>query len=103
MPERFDLPARTLQAGLDALFLVAFAGYWFGNTGIGLAALWLASRQLPGRFAAPDSFEHLTPVCLTAQRALLRAEDGRRLEVFRDELSPARWAALKRLFFQPQL
>jgi hypothetical protein len=103
LPERPEIPSRTLQAGLEALLLVACAVYWFGNTGFGLALLWLATRRLPGRCTAPNGFQHLRPICVTAHRVLLRAEDGRRIEIFRDEMTPAGWAALKRSCFSRDL
>ena len=88
---------RTLWTAVESLLLVACAGYWFGNTGVGLAVLWLAGPGWPC-IAAPMS-AHLAPlraVWVSERRLLLRAEDGLRIEVYRDEVSAREWASLKR-------
>ena len=91
------LSARSRQRLLEALLVIACAGYWFGNSGLGLAILWLAG---PGRgrpdSAVPANCEGLQPVWMSRGRICLRGEDGRCLEVFRDELNPRDWAALRR-------
>ncbi|TNF82697.1 MAG: hypothetical protein EP301_11825 [Gammaproteobacteria bacterium] len=88
---------RTLWTALESLLLIACAGYWFGNTGVALAVLWLAG---PGRPRAaerlPTNLSPLRPFWVSERRLLLRAEDGRRIEVYRDEVSPREWASLKR-------
>lgn len=88
---------RTLWTVLESVLLIACAGYWFGNTGLGLAALWLAG---PGRLhiesALPLSNTWGEPVWMSQRRVRLRAEDGRRVEYFRDEMSDSEWSALKR-------
>ena len=88
---------RTLWTALESLLLLACAGYWFGNTGVALALLWLAG---PGRPCAaellPTNLSPLRPLWVSERRLLLRAEDGRRIEVYRDEVMPRDWASLKR-------
>lgn len=90
---------RRLWTLLDALLLVACAGYWFGNTGLGLALLWLAG---PGRLGLAaeqvraEEADASTPIWLGERRLCLEGQDGRRIEIFRDELSAADWAALRR-------
>ncbi len=95
---------RALWGLLEAVLLVVCASYWFGNTGAGLALLWLAVpdrlRFEPGE--APR-LEAMRPIRLGCYRVCLRGADGRRHEIYRDELSPAQWAALKRRCFSAQL
>jgi hypothetical protein len=82
---------------VEALLLIAGAGYWFGNTGAALAALWLAARPVPLlNMDPPRRLDDLQPVWVSPQRVLLRGEDGRRIEIFRDEMTAQSWAALKR-------
>ncbi len=83
------------------------AGYWFGNTGLGLALLWMAAR---GIGSGPEAVawrkvlaeERLTFSHVTARRVLLVGARSGRLEVFRDEVDPAGWAALRRGCLRPQ-
>lgn len=95
---------RTLWAAAEALLLIACAGYWFGNTGLGLAVLWLAG---PGRpcVAAPRpmNLAGLRAVWVSERRLLLRADHGQRLEIYRDEVSALEWATLKRCCLNGQL
>lgn len=96
---------RHLSGVLEALLIVAFAGVWFGNTGLGLAALWLA---VPGRLRVEPvgplfNLDGLWPVWLSRQRILLRGRGGRRVALYRDEMSASQWAALKRRCLNDQL
>ena len=94
---------------LDALLLIACAGYWLGNTGIGLALLWLAgpgwlereSEQAAERNM--DQLRELNPIWVSEHRLCFRGPDGSRIEFFRDEASAAEWAALKRHALSSQL
>ena len=91
---------------LDALLLIGCAACWFGNTGFGLALLWLSCSgwlSQPGRaprVVGSDGIEvvtaELTPVWLSEQRLCFKGRDGRRVDIYRDEVSTADWAALKR-------
>ena len=95
---------RTLWASAEALLLIACAGYWFGNTGLGLAVLWLAGPGRPPAAALrPRNLVGFRAVWVSEQRVLLRAGDGQRHEIYCDEVSAREWASLKRLCFNGQL
>ena len=89
---------------LEALLCIVCAGFWFGNTGLGLATLWFAG---PGRFRAEPApvgdLDGLRPVWLSQRRLLLRGQDGRRVVFYRDEMDASQWAALKRRCLNDQL
>jgi len=95
---------RTFWKAAEALLLVACAGYWFGNTGLGLAVLWLSVSGQP-RVACADSAGLVgsMAVWVSEHRLLLRTDDGRRIEIYRDEVSAREWATLKRLGLNGQL
>ena len=80
---------------------VICAGYWFGSSGVGLAVLWLEARRATAERPAGDwrrvlARERLTFSHVGTQRVLLVGERSGRIEVFRDEVSPADWAELRR-------
>ncbi len=97
---------RRLWQLLDAVLLVACAACWFGNTGLALALLWLAgpgwSCLAAGSCTAEQAAE-LRPIWLSERRLCLRDQRGSRIEIFRDEVSAAEWAALKRQALGNQL
>ena len=96
---------RKRWAALDALLLIACAAYWFGNSGFGLALLWVSGSGWLSRSAVAvggdghgcaADFAGYTPVWLSEQRLCLKDRGGGSLEIYRDEVSAACWSALKR-------
>jgi hypothetical protein len=78
--------------------MVACAWYWLGNTGVGLALLLLASRT---RVAAGLDVESLLGIearflWVGRTRILVSCPYRGRLQIFRDEVNAAQWAALRR-------
>jgi hypothetical protein len=95
---------RNLQAVADALLYLASGWIWFGSSGLALAVLWLVSRRPIAAPAAADRIGLPDPELLIFAhvddfRVLIICRDGRRLEVFRDELSALDWARLRRTCF----
>lgn len=82
---------------------MAAAGYWFGNAGVGLAALWLALPPGVGRQPAATPSPDDQAFWLSERRVSLRSAAGQVVHVYRDEMSPADWAALKRQALSGQL
>ncbi len=95
---------RTLWRAIEVMLLLACASFWFGNTGLGLTLLWLGC---PGRLgiesALPPSLAGMKPVWVGQRRVRLGGEDGLRVDVYRDEMSPSEWASLKRQCLHAQL
>ncbi len=96
--------ARRLGVVLEAGLLLACASYWFGNTGLGLAVLWLA---VPGRWQAEavpaGAIDGLRPIWLSQRRILARGAHGRRIAFYADEMGASEWAALRRRCLNDQL
>jgi len=75
---------------------VAAGWVWFGSSGLVPLALWAwYSRPLPGT-AQRVAIGGIDAVRLGAWRTLATGGRGERLEIFRDELPAAQWAALRR-------
>lgn len=92
---------RSLFRLLERTLCVACGWYWFGASGAALAVLWLATRPLP----PVTSVQSLLAALETVDDTMAHVTKGRvsvthprlgRLEVFRDEVSAAHWARLKR-------
>ncbi len=96
---------RTVCNSLEMLLLCSCGWYWFGSTGLALAVLWLARSARRNTDGWQDALEldGWQPVWMSSYLLCLRAADGRRLQVFRDEVTASRWAALRRRGFDAQL
>ncbi len=83
---------------LERLLVVVCATFWFGNTGFGLALLLLVARHRPSRI--PDAQRLLSAEVISVwvgrERILVRCARQGRLEIYRDEVSEANWAAIRR-------
>ncbi|HEY5645505.1 MAG TPA: hypothetical protein VIS76_06175 [Pseudomonadales bacterium] len=83
---------------------VLCAGYWFGNSGAGLALLWWESRRRSvsgGRRSAAGWIDRLDDdelifAYVGAYRIVVVGRRCGRREVFRDELSELAWVRLRR-------
>lgn len=92
---------RRLREYLYAGLLLVGATFAFGNSGLGLALLWLEARrrrEVSGPPPWPEvlATEAITFVHLSAFRVLFVAEASGRVEVFRDEVSARDWARVRR-------
>ena len=83
---------------LERLLVVVSAFCWFGNTGLGLSLLLLATRSgpLPAPHLDAVFSARIRSAWVGTDRVLVRCARQGRLEVFRDEVSEAEWAALRR-------
>ncbi|MGD8416394.1 MAG: hypothetical protein PVH91_05010 [Pseudomonadales bacterium] len=98
---------RRIRELLYAVLLLVGAGYGFGNSGVGLALLWLEVRRerrdgractlaRERRWREIIETEQLTFAHVSPWRVLLVGERSGRVEVFRDEVTDPDWARLRR-------
>ena len=83
------------------LIVCGLCGYgawvWMGTSGAGLFLLWLMVREpwrMPGFLLSPEAIDSRGGLVTPWQISFVSG--GRRVEVFKDEVSGAHWAGLRR-------
>ena len=87
---------RHLQHALVLVLGLAGTWIWFGITGAIPFALWWLECCRPQRHLVVFSESDIRLVHLSRLRIHVKLSGGRRIEIFRDELSPGSFTALRR-------